>query len=945
MANALTGDFDAIVQVGTKTVYRLLATIHQNSNQSSGASAPPRLPHHLNFRIGDEQAVAGVRGWVTAQVGVPTFELTPSSEVGHSSVGQVVVRYRVRARFQPDPGTSPLVEFIHGQVRATFHVSVEPIADGIALRLTPSDDDGQITFESAELTATQREQVAQQIRHFVRSLSEKHPFVVPLGTPDFEFRAKALGSDVVAIPIGLPGGQSAPATMASVSQVFLGGSDVAIGIGKDYVLSLIQPKLDELLGWHPNVHVPIDGDAISDGHYDVSVTKADPKWLGNGNTATIHLSVAGTGSDPPYPDVAWTVDVDFTIGFDAGAFTVSAGEPKVTVTLLGAFGWFIKKADSDVETNAENAVRAEVKKKIKEVLGSLAPSIEGTLPGQEQKIENLLRAVDDKASVSINPPEFGADGIVVGANVTVSPRKKAPPVTIETLPDGSGYSAFANWFPGGWIERYEWKWSWWEVDPLTGFPVYTPSPEPPGTWPGWVGPGDPPGNQDSDTAAYTDRFVLKAPNLPGLSSLSGTGGGTAEAPTGGEVLVDMLTAHPKASQLCLRVSGVQVDPKTGNDVDYVHLWSWGGFDLVHVLGPDKRIEQELTAHVGLPGCWATAGGGVRHIAPIRHLRDPIAEDGLWWRGWLYDPGPDRGDWRAVDLDLFAQPAERSPDITTNTLLHFVGETADEGSLRAISQALRTSGRSDAGVLVLLVLREGMYERLGREYAETARALGQDLHGVQVMATEDIHGSWSRVFDVRAGTATRLIDARGRLAMRHDGPVDGAALAAALAQHLVPSLPRAQLFPLHPVAGREAPDFYFDLAPGRRVALHHLRGRRTALGFVRPWSVPCLAALRQLQGVHELLSGAGVTILGVVTEAEARDLEVLRREHGVTFPTVPDPRGALARAYEIHAWPTTVTIDADGEVRTRLGVDRDAILAFLGSASGRRFKAPSGNVRH
>jgi peroxiredoxin len=935
MANALTGDFDAVVQISLRTVYRLLATIHQNSDANTVLPASaPRLPHRLTFRVD------GTKGWFTAQLGVPALELAPGSEMAQGSPGRVVVTCPVRARFERDFETTPQkiapgqVQFIHGQARATFAVGVEPIAEGMGLRLTPSNTDAEFAFDSTELTGSEQAWVTERLRKFIRSWSNNAPFVAALGTPPFELRAKGLGSDVIAIPLDLPGGQAAPSTMASISQVFLGGSDVAIGIGKDYVLSWIQPELNKLKDWHPTKDIPLPS-AIPDAHYHVTVTTVNPpEWHGNGSTATIPIHVEGTAHDDIYPDVKWSVGVAFTIGFDTtmGVFTISASEPQVNVSFTGTFKkiWEFFKVDKKAETN----IRDEVKNKIKQVLVMLAPSLEGALPGQEKRVEDLLRAVDDQATVQLKPPpDFGPDGIVFRATVKLSPRKEAPPVTIEPLPDGSGYTGFANWLPGGWITGYQWKWTTWEVDPLTGLPANVPvaSTEPTKELIKLLYPEADP-SLHSQSEYFADRFVLQESDLPGFLNT-----GTSSTAS--------LAGH-----LCLRLSGVQVDAVTGQEVDYVklHLAMWG---LPSASGFSEEFEKDLIGGIGPGSCWEEFhGGGSPFPYPPGHVlwMQPDPPEQLWYQQWWVEPDA-KERWRVAELDLFARRSQVSPTTrTTNVLAHFLSEGAGEAPLQAIGQALRQSGQSSKGVVVLLVLQEGMTTRLGRGFADSVRTLGKDLPGVQVMVIEDTRRSWSRLFDVAAEArgATRLVDAYGRLAMRHDGEADPRALAATLTERLVQSAPqRGSLFEVHATGRNSAPDFFFDIAPGRRVALRHLRGQPVILGFAQPWSVPCLAALQQLQREHERGGPGGATVIGVIAQEDVQALEKLRRDHGFTFAIVPDPRRKIARAYEVHAWPTIVTIDPVREVRARIGIDRGAILTFLGAASEGKLEGAGLNVRH
>ena len=62
MANLLTGDFDAVVQLRVPTVSRLLASMHQNHGNEEGL---PTLPHREVVRIGDEPlggSLGGIKG-------------------------------------------------------------------------------------------------------------------------------------------------------------------------------------------------------------------------------------------------------------------------------------------------------------------------------------------------------------------------------------------------------------------------------------------------------------------------------------------------------------------------------------------------------------------------------------------------------------------------------------------------------------------------------------------------------------------------------------------------------------------------------------------------------------------------------------------------------------------------------------------------------------------
>jgi hypothetical protein len=59
MPNALTGDFEAVLQIGNGTLDRLLASMHQNGFVDREG---PSLPHTVYFRLGENDLGEGERG-------------------------------------------------------------------------------------------------------------------------------------------------------------------------------------------------------------------------------------------------------------------------------------------------------------------------------------------------------------------------------------------------------------------------------------------------------------------------------------------------------------------------------------------------------------------------------------------------------------------------------------------------------------------------------------------------------------------------------------------------------------------------------------------------------------------------------------------------------------------------------------------------------------------
>jgi hypothetical protein len=391
MSNALTGGFDAVLEVRRKTIRRFLAAMHEHGGDAAQDDLP-RLPHNMVFRVGDETAVGGVRGKVQAQLGVPRIEPVMGAEIGPAAVGKVVVVYPVRAWFRPDPGTTPLPPFIHGDLHATFRVTLEAQPGGATLRFTPGDA-AEFSFLSAGLSPAAAGQVAQQARHFLQGWSAKQPFLAVLGALDFPVRAKGVG-ETVAVPLPLPGGQPPPANLGGVTQDFTlvpagGPADFAVAVSREYVLGLVQSFLDQVKASHPTFKVDPPW-PLPDSTYTVHVHKAVADWKPAGSSVTIKLTFEGDATTPTIlPNADWSVDLAFVVSFDDVAKTLvlaAAGDPVVSVDVHGPAGGL-------VEGDARARVEAEVKKQRAAALPAIQTAAGGVLPAQIARLTGLLHAL------------------------------------------------------------------------------------------------------------------------------------------------------------------------------------------------------------------------------------------------------------------------------------------------------------------------------------------------------------------------------------------------------------------------------------------------------------------------------------------------------------------------------------------------------------------------
>lgn len=130
-------------------------------------------------------------------------------------------------------------------------------------------------------------------------------------------------------------------------------------------------------------------------------------------------------------------------------------------------------------------------------------------------------------------------------------------------------------------------------------------------------------------------------------------------------------------------------------------------------------------------------------------------------------------------------------------------------------------------------------------------------------------------------------------------------------------------------GQIAPDFTMLDADGAAVALSDLRGTPVFLNFWASWCPPCVAELPLLdQAARDLEGDLHVVLLNVGEDATVvgpflADLDVdapLRLRDPA--PAGEAPEGVLtsrvvATAYQTYGLPTSILLDADGAIVTRI----------------------------
>lgn len=103
--------------------------------------------------------------------------------------------------------------------------------------------------------------------------------------------------------------------------------------------------------------------------------------------------------------------------------------------------------------------------------------------------------------------------------------------------------------------------------------------------------------------------------------------------------------------------------------------------------------------------------------------------------------------------------------------------------------------------------------------------------------------------------------------------------------------------------------------GGDVALASLRGRPVVVNFFASFCTPCIEEMPAFEEVHQEL-GDQVTFLGLAVADRGDDALDLVKRTKVTYRTAQDRDGSVIEAFGGTLLPTTVLLDADGEVVAR-----------------------------
>lgn len=133
-------------------------------------------------------------------------------------------------------------------------------------------------------------------------------------------------------------------------------------------------------------------------------------------------------------------------------------------------------------------------------------------------------------------------------------------------------------------------------------------------------------------------------------------------------------------------------------------------------------------------------------------------------------------------------------------------------------------------------------------------------------------------------------------------------------------------PTPTLSANAAPDFALPDLDGRAVSLSAFRGKVVVLNFWASWCPSCRAEARDFGDFARAYQDHGVVVVGVNLRESADAVRAFAEANGMDYPLLLDADGAVGALYEVVGIPTTLFIDAAGEVKVRhLGILNKAQL--------------------
>ena len=528
MANSLTGDFDVVAEFAVPGANRVLAAMHRTE----------RFLHSISVRVDDTPLRGPIVNWPTVigsvdafgdavanhqRIGNPnpfpgalaatdavsaaldlvvnidqaSFEIppiTPSNlkgnaqlqlfpptvEVPDSSGTNLRVRMQIMGRYFPDPHTSPLAEFIRGELQITAGVSQVASQVGNVLDIDFKAQNAVINFvpawSSQALSADDLAGINLAIRNGLVTSFLPSNVTLPSNIRYMQFKTLQNPQNALAILLNVAGAAGSPGSM---NNVFVSGSDdFAFAVGIDYIRSVLQPTINNILSQTYNFTIPIDL-LFTTAHVSYSITLSSATVdLQSGKIVFTVKGTANQTSNKWYAPGSFdfTATLSFTLTVDGDTADLVPGDVTLNTSswVVNLFQGSATSGMSQVRDQAlQQSGAYDTVNQMCSATANLGPLLSSLLAPARTPVRRRPIRVMPGFQLAYTSVDIQPAGIVLHGTLSVTDW---PPAYVEfeqipatsngvvggvnvgnLLPHGPDYTALKSWIPGGTITEYDWS--------------------------------------------------------------------------------------------------------------------------------------------------------------------------------------------------------------------------------------------------------------------------------------------------------------------------------------------------------------------------------------------------------------------------------------------------------------------------------------------------------
>jgi peroxiredoxin/tetratricopeptide (TPR) repeat protein len=131
------------------------------------------------------------------------------------------------------------------------------------------------------------------------------------------------------------------------------------------------------------------------------------------------------------------------------------------------------------------------------------------------------------------------------------------------------------------------------------------------------------------------------------------------------------------------------------------------------------------------------------------------------------------------------------------------------------------------------------------------------------------------------------------------------------------------------SGKPAPDFVLKDIDGNEAKLADFKGKVVLIDFWASWCGPCKRAMPHIQRIYEKYKDKDVVVLGINTrESQEGKVEPFLKEHKITYRTLVDNDGKVAKQYRVRGIPALFLIDMEGLIQFKHTGFRESLFDVL-----------------